>query len=199
MLTNSIPSILKQPVVYYLDSQTSIRSTEDLITVCTGTKHYIIDTESDLNTHLPSIIQILPIPADSSATLTYYNQLHHHSSDCPVRKLQLATLLRDEYLLTTTPYDDLEGDENADHPELDHPNCDFRSYKHPGNPWSLQRALVLQFGLFFFKNHTCSNWSAGIDLQLRTWKFHNDKLRREQRQIRQELELYAINDVIAVW
>ncbi|CAF1003137.1 unnamed protein product [Didymodactylos carnosus] len=41
---------------------------EDLITLCTATKHYVIDTESDLDTHLPAIIQILPIPADSSTT-----------------------------------------------------------------------------------------------------------------------------------
>ncbi|CAF1003118.1 unnamed protein product [Didymodactylos carnosus] len=99
-------------------------------------------------------------------------------------------------MITTTPYDDLEGDEHADYQEC---NCDFRPYKDPSNPWSLQRALALQFGLFLNKNHTCSNWGAGIDLQLGTWKFHNDKLRREQRQIREELELYAINDVIAVW
>ncbi|CAF4470768.1 unnamed protein product, partial [Didymodactylos carnosus] len=58
----SVPAFTLHPDVYYLNTEISLRFLQDLIDKCKTIKHYVIDTESDIDTQHPCLIQVLPIP-----------------------------------------------------------------------------------------------------------------------------------------
>ncbi|CAF1144417.1 unnamed protein product, partial [Didymodactylos carnosus] len=64
-IASSVPAFTLGRDVYYLNTETSIRFLQDLIDKCAHIKHYAIDTENDIDTQNPCLIQVLPLPETS--------------------------------------------------------------------------------------------------------------------------------------
>ncbi|CAF1013801.1 unnamed protein product [Didymodactylos carnosus] len=174
-LTRRVPSFTKQPVRYYLNDATPHRFIDDLMDIVKETKYYVIDTETDIDTQAPALIQLLLIPHEiraSSALVIILIETQFLPPRGSTRRQRIQEFLmgRGRWLFVTTaaPYD-IESD---DHPDC---TCPHRPYKDPRQPnsWSLQKALWFGYGLFLDKYHTCTNWAAGIDPTLRTFEFDN--------------------------
>ncbi|CAF1024664.1 unnamed protein product [Didymodactylos carnosus] len=124
----------------------------------------------------------------------YYNEKHPHEQRCPSRYQDTDDAAT---FTLNAPDDDIDLDPHADHVAC---TCPFRPYKDPKNvtAWSLQKGIKYEFNQFLDKKLTRSDWRGGIDRELGTWEFPDRRIRDDQRQIRRDLQQYAINDVLAV-
>ncbi|CAF4054104.1 unnamed protein product [Didymodactylos carnosus] len=175
-------TIDQQYNVYYITKLTSRTTMDYLINIISSTTTIIVDTETDDQSHEPALIQITPVVQPLANTAIdvqkeyrrYYNEKHPHEQCCPSRYQDTDDAAT---FTLNAPDDDIDLDPHADHVAC---TCPFRPYKDPKNKL------------------TRSDWGGGIDRELGTWEFSDRRIRDDQRQIRRDLQQYAINDVLAV-
>jgi hypothetical protein len=101
----------------------------------------------------------------------------------------------DDFLICLVNTDDVLHDSTPMNVTDDHNTCicpdSIRPYKAKNDVWSLQKAIQFTFSQALDKSLTLSIWSCGLDTHLQTWLTNQDK------QTRQSLISYAINDLFA--
>lgn len=156
------------------------------------------------NLHLLDISRILKATNLQNRFTKEWNQHHPHTSDCIVAMARASTGKKNNnnnVLISAILQEDTDEDDN-DFGEVqiidkfsDSNHCicppTSRPYKARNAKWQLQRAIHLCFNRALDKSLTLQIWSCGLDPAL------NPSLSPIQRAERDQMILYAINDVFA--
>ncbi|CAF4494387.1 unnamed protein product, partial [Didymodactylos carnosus] len=212
---------------YYINRTTPIGILDNLIDHAQTTQHFSIDTENDVTTHRPSLIQIQfvyvnqpsiiilietqHLPPESSPLfikirylcsliLTSTNSLYAWGD--PIRELQ-NFLQFNLFNLTNPPIKHNIQSEFKDWFNDRYPSSPERK-DEPNDQYSLQHAIKLVFNQWLDKELTLSDWGCGIDEHLATCipqaLVGMDRVRclAGEREIRKLQTQYAINDCLSL-
>jgi hypothetical protein len=209
---------------YFINRETAIGTLDDLIDYAQITVEYTIDTESQTRPPPqqpdPALIQIELIQHNHPSLIVLIETLHlppQHSQRFKKIQRLCQTIFADGHVIHSWGPAKTElrrffrfslfDERNMSQIDERDVQNEFRSSfhdTHPSSPYikvkknetySLQMATFISSNQWLNKRMTLADWGCGIDMSLRTYREENEVAEREVRQL---MEAYAINDCLAV-